>query len=73
MKDLFEAIVIFLIVGAFAIAGLLLYAFGTVIAGAFYLVGIIAAVIIAVVVVVGGTLAVLFSPNEEKKEKDNEG
>lgn len=42
MKDLFEAIVTFLIVGAFAVAGIVLTAFGSVIAGAFYLVGIIA-------------------------------
>ena len=32
MKDLFEAIVTFLIVGAFAVAGIVLTAFGSVIA-----------------------------------------
>ena len=64
MKDLFEAIVTFLIVGAFAVAGIVLTAFGSVIAGAFYLVGIIAAVILAVISVIALMIAVLFSPKK---------
>ena len=67
MKSLFNAIVILLIVGAFLAVGIVLSAFGAMIAGAFYFVEIIAAVIMVVIVVIGGTLAVLFSPNEEKK------
>ena len=55
MKDLFEAIVTFLIVGAFAVAGIVLTAFGSVIAGAFYLVGIS---------VIALMIAVLFSPKK---------
>lgn len=73
MKDFLVSLVVLLIIGVSLAVGIVLSAFGTVIAGAFYLVGIIAAVIIAVVVVVGGIFAVLFSPNEEKKEKDNAG
>lgn len=69
MKSLFNAIVILLIVGVFLTVGIVLSAFGAVIAGAFYIVEIIAAVIMVVIVVIGGTLAVLFSPSEEKKEK----
>lgn len=67
MKSLFNALVILLIIGAFLSAGIVLSAFGAVIAGAFYIVEIIAAVIMVVIVVIGGTFAVLFSPNEEKK------
>ena len=73
MKNLFDALVILVIIGAFVFAGFVLTAFGTVIAGAFYLVEIIVAVIMTLIVIIGGTLAVLFSPNEEKKEKDNAG
>lgn len=71
MKNLFDATVTLVIIGAFVFAGFVLTAFGTVIAGAFYLVEIIAAVIMVVIVVIGvigGTLAVLFSPNEERKD-----
>lgn len=70
MKSLFNALVILLIIGAFLSVGIVLSAFGAVIAGAFYIVEIIAAVIMVVMVVIGvigGTLAVLFSPKEEKK------
>ena len=73
MKNLFDSLIVLLIVGVFLAVGIVLSAFGTVIAGAFYLVEIIAAVIMTLIIVIGGTLAVLFSPNEEKKEKDNEG
>ena len=72
MKTLFNALVILLIIGAFLAVGIVLSAFGAVIAGAFYIVEIIAAVIMVVIVVIGiigGMIAVLFSPNEEKKKK----
>ena len=65
MKDLFEAIVTFLIVGAFAVAGIVLTAFGSVIAGAFYLVGIIAAVILAVISVIALMTSGLFLPKKK--------
>ena len=68
MKNLFDSLVVLLIVGVFFSVGIVLSAFGTVIAGAFYLVEIIAAVIMTLIIVIGGTLAVLFSPNEEKKD-----
>lgn len=73
MKNLLDSLVVLLIIGVFLAVGIVMSAFGTVIAGAFYLVGIIAAVIMVIIVVIGGTLAILFSPNEERKEKDNEG
>lgn len=72
MKSLFNALVILLIIGAFLAVGIVLSAFGAVIAGAFYIVEIIAAAIMVVIVVIGGTLAVLFSPNEEKKGTKND-
>ena len=68
MKNLFDSLVVLLIIGVFLAVGIVLSAFGTVIAGAFYLVEIIAAVIMTLIIVIGGTLAVLFSPNEEKKD-----
>ena len=70
MKNLFNLLGILLVIGVFLAAGIVLSAFGAVIAGAFYIVEIIAAVIMVVVVVIGvigGVLAVLFSPKEEKK------
>lgn len=72
MKTLFNAFVILLIIGVLLAVGIVLSAFGAVIAGAFYIVEIIAAVIMVVIVVIGGTLAVLFSPNEEKKGTKND-
>ena len=68
MKNLFDSLIVLLIVGVFLAVGIVLSAFGTVIAGAFYLVEIIATVIMVVIIIIGGTLAVLFSPNEEKKD-----
>ena len=73
MKNLLDSLVVLLIIGVFLAVGIVLSAFGTVIAGAFYLVEIIAAVIMTLIIIIGGTIAVLFSPNEERKEKDNEG
>ena len=67
MKNLLDSLVVLLIIGVFLAVGIVLSAFGTVIAGAFYLVEIISAVIMTLIIVIGGTLAVLFSPNEEKK------
>lgn len=67
MKNFLDSLVVLLIIGVFLAVGIVLSAFGTVIAGAFYLVEIIAAVIMTLIIVIGGTLAVLFSPNEEKK------
>lgn len=68
MKNLLDSLVVLLIIGVFLAVGIVLSAFGTVIAGAFYLVEIIAAVIMTLIVIIGGTLAVLFSPNEERKD-----
>ena len=68
MKNFLDSLVVLLIVGVFIAVGIVLSAFGTVIAGAFYLVEIIATVIMVVIIIIGGTLAVLFSPNEEKKD-----
>ena len=73
MKNLLDSLVVLLIIGVFLAVVIALSAFGTVIAGAFYLVEIIAAVIMTLIVIIGGIFAVLFSPNEERKEKDNEG
>ena len=75
MKSLFNAIIILLIIGVFLAVGIVLSAFSAVIAGAFYIVEIIAAVIMVVIIVVGiigGMIAVLFSPNEEKKGTKND-
>ena len=55
-------------IGVSLSVGIVLSAFGAVIAGAFYLVEIIAAVIMTLIVIIGGTLAVLFSPNKERKK-----
>lgn len=68
MKKFLDSLIVLLIVGVFLDVGIVLSALGTVIAGAFYLVEIIAAVIMTLIIIIGGTLAVLFSPNEEKKD-----
>ena len=68
MKNFLDSLVVLLIIGVFLAVGIVLSAFGTVIAVAFYLVEIIEAVIMTLIIVIGGTLAVLFSPNEEKKD-----
>ena len=68
MKNLLDSLIVLLIIGVFLVVGIVLYAFGTVIAGAFYLVEIIAEVIMTLIIIIGGTLAVLFSPNEERKD-----
>lgn len=68
MKNLLDSLIVLLIIGVFLVVGIVLSAFGTVIAGAFYLVEIIAAVIMTLIIIIGGTLAVLFSPNEERKD-----
>lgn len=73
MKNFLVSLVVLLIIGVSLSVGIVMSAFGTVIAGAFYLVEIIAAVIMTLIIIIGGTLAVLFSPNEERKEKDNAG
>ena len=68
MKNFLDSLIVLLIVGVFLAVGIVMSAFGTVIAGAFYLVEIIATVIMVIIIIIGGTLAVLFSPNEEKKD-----
>ena len=68
MKNFLDSLVVLFIVGVFLSVGIVLYAFGTVIAGAFYLVEIIATAIMTIIIIIGGTIAVLFSPNEEKKD-----
>ena len=68
MKNFLFSLVVLLIICVSLAVGIVLFAFGTVISGAFYLVEIIAAVIMTLIIVIGGTLAVLFSPNEEKKD-----
>ena len=68
MKNLLDSLVVLLIIGVFLAVVIVLSAFGTVIAGAFYLVEIIAAVIMTLIVIIGGIFAVLFSPNEERKD-----
>lgn len=73
MKDFLVSLVVLLIIGVSLAVGIVLFAFGAVIAGAFYLVKIIAEVIMTLIVIIGGIFAILFSPNEEKKEKDNAG
>ena len=72
MKELFESIGGFLLICAVTFAGLVLSAVGTVFAGAFYIVVIVAAVIIAVCVMVALLIAVLFSPKEKEEGKDND-
>lgn len=68
MKNFFVSLVVLFIIGVSLSVGIVMSAFGTVIAGAFYLVEIIAAVIMTLIIIIGGTLAVLFSPKEEKKD-----
>lgn len=68
MKNFLVSLVVLLIIGVSLSVGIVMSAFGTVIAGAFYLVEIIAAVIMTLIIIIGGTLAVLFSPKEEKKD-----
>nr|DAF95984.1 MAG TPA: hypothetical protein [Myoviridae sp. ctwVB15] len=77
MKNFLVSLVVLFIIGVSLSVGIVLSAFGAVIAGVFYFVEIIATVIMTVImtliVIIGGIFAVLFSPNEEKKEKDNAG
>lgn len=68
MKDFLVSLVVLLIIGVSLAVGIVLSAFGAVIAGAFYLVKIIAEVIMTLIVIIGGIFAILFSPNEEKKD-----
>ena len=67
MKNFLVSLVVLLIIGVSLAVGIVLSAFVDVIAGAFYLVEIIAAVIMTRIVNIGGIFAVLFSPKEEKK------